>query len=223
VSFFNSLPSEKLTPEQEGALVKKNTEDAFIELAMANMREGVIYARHITRGLLEDDEIISVCYETLLRNAKRFRPGIIRFFAFAKPGIRGAFSRNWKKKDTVKNGETVSIDWRPPPPIDMDNHSLEDVTNELAKQNPIPESEITQPDFDGVFIRERWELVSGVIALKLNEQETMIINLAFRCGLNYAEIGRMLGVSRAACQGVASRALKKVRCELLRRKRLFND
>lgn len=223
---FNELPEEKLTTEQEQALAKKiqagnKIEENANQLAMSAMREAVVYARHVTRGLLQDDELISVCYTALLMNAKRFRPGMIRFFSFAKPGVRGAFQRNWTKKDTVKHATTIS---REELPYAHENPPLtEEQIEENAKCNPVPDSETVQPDFDGVFTRERWDFVSGIIEGKLNTQEKMILNLAFRCGLNFAEIGRMLGVSRAAVQGVSSRALKKVRCELLRRKRLFND
>ena len=202
---FDSLPAATFTRVQEDILAKriqKFQRPADVnKLVMANIREAVIYGRRVSRETICDSELISICYDALMKNARRFQPGRVRFFAFAKAGVRGALARSWKTKDVVRNGAT-------------EPHG-EDETK------PVPLEEIVDPDFAAIHTNDRWGYVEKIINRQCNTQEKTVLTLAYRSGFNFQEIGNMLGVTRSAIHSTHQRALKKVRCELLRQKRLF--
>jgi RNA polymerase sigma factor (sigma-70 family) len=206
MSAFDSLPTASLTRAQEDALALRIQADGrpndVNKLVMSVIRESVIYGRRVSRDKISDEELISICYDALVKNARRFQPGRVRFFAFAKAGVRGAISRSWKVKDVVRNGTT-------------EPHGEDD------SSTPTPEQEIVEPDFQTIFTNDRWEHVAKVIERQCNAQEKTVLTLAYKSGFNFQEIGDMLNVTRSAIHSTHQRALKKVRCELLRQKRLF--
>jgi RNA polymerase sigma factor (sigma-70 family) len=235
---FDSLPLTKLSSDREQELAKLRTEEAAAELALYSTREAVVYTRRCCRGHLEVDVLISVCYEVLIKIARRFKPGQQRFFAFAKAGLRGAVKDYYRTLDVVRNAKTVTRgqvafekSCETPRRIDSDElagfstnhrrwHSGDDkaiICIEAAT------GEIAEPDFDSVHFRERWALVSPIIEDKCSDLEKTVLTLLYTGGFNFPEIGGMLDISRQAVQAIQSRALKKVRNELLRRKRLLNQ
>jgi RNA polymerase sigma factor (sigma-70 family) len=224
---LNDFPSDRLTTEQEESLaadIKGGSEAAQTTLTMHNMREAVIYMRRVNRDELPDDELVGVCYAALMRNAKRFRPGWRRFFVFAKAGLRGAVKRHWKTRKIVRNAETVSMEAAHTEHAQRTDSEILGIDDVLRPVTPaLFEPEQVEPDFAGIFTRERWEFVSKIIDAKCSEQEKMVLSLAYQSGFNFQEIGNMLRVSRSAIQSVHARALKKVRCSLFRTKQLFPD
>jgi RNA polymerase sigma factor (sigma-70 family) len=239
MNILDSLPSEVLTEEQEAALVpaiKSGNVDAANDLALHNMAEGFRYMKRCCRAKIPDDELFSLCYRTLLRNAKRFQPGRVRFLAFAKAGMRGAISRFWRGQDVVRNSsqhetgdgvEDAEVVLLPEPGGNNVTGSGADWIHRLVtgvqfphSTNPLSEPS-EEPDFASIDIAERMIIVRDIIENQLSEQEAMILDLVYTSGYNFPEIGRFLGVTRSAVQLMHKKALQKIRDELTRSKRLL--
>jgi RNA polymerase sigma factor (sigma-70 family) len=224
---FNSLPTEKLAPEREQQLARLRTEEAAAELALYSTHQAIAYTRRCCRGALETDVLMSLCYDILLKIARRFEPGRQRFFAFAKAGLRGAIKDHWKTLDVVRNAKTISraaaifeqLDNKPPLIEEQEECHC------FRRLDCLEEAMggVVEPDFQAVHTAERWAFVAPILEAKCSELEKTVINLLYTGGFNYPEVGKMLDISRQAVQAVQSRALKKVRNELLRRKRLLNQ
>lgn len=222
---FDSLPDTKLTRDQENKLAEKiqahQRPEDITSLVMANMREAVVYTRKVCNAFIHDDELISICYEALCKNAKRFKPNWQRFLAFAKAGLRGEVTGHIRKMDVVKHGKMISrellkselISGRPYVP--RDDGDAPEVCLEAHTQ------EISEPEFDAIVTRERWAQLEPVIAECLTQHEQMMINLVYKVGYNFKEAGNLMGVSRAAMQGSHAKALRKIRCALLKKRQLF--
>lgn len=195
------------------------------------MREAFFYVRQVCRGRIEDGEIYSFCYKALCECARNFEPDWQRFFAYSKPNLRGNVSRYWKSLDTVKNSsmhetEVEAVEACSPiseddsswdvPQADADSGGLQKYTN-LAL-----EPDYVEPDFARIELRERLAMLKPIIEKKLNEQERMVIDLTYTGGYNFETIGKMLSpaVTRSAVQQTHARALKKLRNELARQKKL---
>lgn len=224
MNLLASLPKIRLTKAQEFALAtklqKRPTEDLLNELVLDNMEEGFIYTKGVCRGRIPDDEIFSLVYKTLYRNAKRFqpRPGGIRFLAFAKAGLRGALSRYWTGINTVRNAKAIFS-------LSTNNgyscpyFGDEDVANPSLMEDGEP---TTDPEFDAIQLRERLAFVKAAMEKKLSAQERMVIDLVYNQSFNFQEVGDLLGVTRSAIQSMHAESLKKIRQELTR-KRLLVD
>jgi RNA polymerase sigma factor (sigma-70 family) len=223
VSIVDELPKERLSIEEEFALARKiqahqNDED-ITRLVMHNMREAVLYLRRVTRGDLGDEELVSLTYSTLVQNAKRYHPGMRRFFVFAKLGLRGACKKVWTSRKVVRNGETVSSDFESPA---TDAHLPKDP--DAKEEDPqAPDYQIVQPDFSGILSRERWEMIKPIIARKCSKREQQMLELRYHGGFSSTDIGGMMGVTRAAVQLMHSRALRRIRNELYRQKKLYTE
>lgn len=239
---FDSLPAEKLSRDREQELAKKHTEEAAAELALNSVREAVMYTRRCSRGNLEVDVLLSLCYEVLIKIARRFKPRKQRFFAFAKAGLRGAVKDYYRTLDVVRNGKTLSraqavqeyASKRPRTLAQQEADELLGIAHHnnstLGKSGCFATCSIEEvtgeyvaPDFETIHLNERWAYVSPIIEAKCSELEKTVLNLLYSGGFNFPEVGGMLDISRQAVQAVQSRALKKVRNELLRRKRLLNQ
>lgn len=228
---MNDLPTEPLTPEQENALAKAKTEDARNTLVLHSMREAMAYAYRCSRGMLERDELFSLCYDALQRAAKRFSPNRIRFFAYAKQDVRRGITIAWREKDVVKNS-SMHEDKDHEPEYSTTADYVEDPeagcsTDWTPVSAPddferIREESSVDPEFEKIHVKERMELIKPIMEKKLTDVEKMVIDLYFNGDMTFQQIGDMLNVSRAWAQMVHFEGLKKIRCELLRRKALFN-
>lgn len=243
MKLLESLPKELLTLEAEADLGKQIQKyaapdrdrspciDMVNDLVLHTMHEAFLYAKRVCRAKIDDGELFSLCYLALRRNAKRFRPGQVRFFAFAKPGIRGAISRHWKTLDVVKNSsmhETdVEIEFKRKPYGKLDGEVLDadtDWTSILitgAGHTFAPKEETVEADFASIDLRERMGIVDAIIKRKLTEQEQMILSLVYKSGFNFQEIGNLLELTRSAAQLSHAKSLKKIRSELARTKQLL--
>jgi RNA polymerase sigma factor (sigma-70 family) len=231
MKLIESLPKDRYDRSEEFALaaqIQKNpNEDALNDLVLHNMAVGFLYAKSVCRGKVPDDELFSLVYKTLYRNAKRFRPGGIRFLAFAKAGLRGALSRYWSTLNTVRNASEV---------ISMAGDRSIIAAVSLMKIAETESTEITQytqnieveyaprvdPEFDAIHFRERMALVRAVMEKKLSPQENMIIDLVYTQGFNFQEVGNLLGLTRSAIQAIKTETIKKIRQAMLR-KRLLEE
>jgi DNA-directed RNA polymerase specialized sigma subunit len=84
------------------------------------------------------------------------------------------------------------------------------------------EPDYSEPDFKSIEMRERLAMIKPIMESKLSESERMVLDLAYSGGYNFDEIGTMLTpkVTRSAVQQTHARALKKLRAELGRQKKL---
>lgn len=211
---LESFPKEKLSQRQEQLLARSKSETSLNKLVICNMREAVRYGKAVCGNLLSESEIISVCYTTLLRHAKRFNPAYGRFFAFAKAGIRGDLRRSWTTRNVVKRMEGPPLaPSRPHKGAPRDSGDVWDDEQEVT-----PEHEVASPDFSSIFTRERWAIVSKVIEKVCTEQERMVLELTYITGYNFRETADRLGVTRSAVQILHATTLRKIRNVLMDRK-----
>lgn len=157
------------------------------------VREAVRYGRKCCRGSFDDGELISICYGALQAAAKNYRPDRgLGFFSFSKQYLRGAISREWRKRDVVKHSSTH----------EEDAVAVTSVNKEL---------QVVPPDFDGVYTREEWELLWPAMQKRLNDVERMVVVLRYRADFSFEEIGRLRGVTRQAIQRSHREAILKLR------------
>jgi len=60
-------------------------------------------------------------------------------------------------------------------------------------------------------IRERYALIEPIIRRRLSEREQKIIELRYRSGFNFPQIGKLFGVSRQAIEVTHGKAIRKIR------------
>jgi RNA polymerase sigma factor (sigma-70 family) len=211
------VPEEKLLAETEDALAREATEDSRNKLVLHNMREAFYYARHVCRGRLPEDEIFSAVYGALAHAVKNYKPGTklgIRFFAYAKPYVRGAICKEWKTKDVVKNAKHESLD----KDIGVDDDLI---GGELdgAKQWEVEAAR--DPEFESIHIGEQMEFLKPLLHSLLSDHERMVIELAYFGHFNFEDIAKQLGVTRSAVQNTHTRAIQKLRAGAARKERLL--
>lgn len=186
---MNPLDSflESITDEQAKEFLAAGVSEPVV---LGFIRESVRYGRKCCRGSFDDGELISICYSALQQAAKNFDAAHgIAFFSFAKQYVRGAISREWRKRDTVKNS------------------SAHETTEEIQR----PKEQVVLPDFDSVFVREEWELLWPAMQKRLNDIERMVIVLRYRAGFSFEEIGKLRGVTRQAIQRTHRESIVKLR------------
>lgn len=203
---LRGLPTETLSPEIEVSLARAGDEDSRNELALHNMREAFFYALACARTL-PPDEIYSLCYKALSAAARNFEPGrTSRFFAFAKPYIRGEIYRTFKRYKVVTKAETTEI------PVESDEP--DDQFEAFQKATTV------EPDFQTIMAHDEWASLKPLLAA-LKEKERMVLQLFYQAGLNFRQIGDLLNVSRSDIQATHANAIKKVRCQVARNGGLF--
>ena len=214
MNLLDSLPDKTLSLPEESRLCK--TPEGRTDLVLHSMREAFFYGKGVSRGKLPDDEIFSLCYTALTNAVKNYNPSKnrrfakSRFFGYAKPYIRGEVYRTWGRSSVVTNGKCISF------------HDGTDEVGEFQGENNktrmvsnvIPATDFVEPDFDRIDIKERWELIAPLIVRVLSDTEKMIVDLHYRGGFNFQELGKLLEISRSAIQNSHSRALKKIRVAL---------
>lgn len=183
-------------------------------LALHNMREGFFYAKKCCRAMLPDDEIYSAVYEALCKAANNFKPGHIRFFAYAKPYVRGALSTVWREKNVVKRGNNA-VKLLSESDADMSITEREEdadgITGILFREKHIPFPPSTEPDIDSIQLREEYKLLEPLLRSVLTDKEQTVIALKYKSGLTLQKIGELLDTSRPDIQATHARALKKLR------------
>lgn len=210
MNLFDAWP-EKITPEGEAALLEQITQAKLVrdagaeasareELVLCSMREGYAYAKHFGRKQFDDWQIVSLAYEALRRAARNFKTGgTCRFFAYAKPYVRGEVCRAYRMGDVVPRLTRVPME------ITRESHPE---TGEIGEENP-DVGGVEEMDFDGMHWGELWAKLEPHLA-DLTEKEQSVIS-DFREGLNFREMGDKRGVSRAAMQSTFARALGKLK------------
>jgi RNA polymerase sigma factor (sigma-70 family) len=211
------LPERMTEAEEARALDNEN----FEQVALGHTLEAVKYGRRCCRGSLQDDELVSICYQALLHSARNFKPkrGGISYFAFSKQYIRGAIAREWRKRDVVRNSSRHETEIISKTPRCHKGHWETETFEYSANQEKSgpPHHEAFQtvlPDFESLDIRERWDIIWPVMQKRLNDVERMVVVLRYKSGFSFEEIGKLRGVTRQAIQRTHAQALKKLRCAL---------
>lgn len=219
---MNGLPEEKLTPAQEDALAKriqksnKMDSESVNVLVLHNMREAFAYAYSVSKGNLEDGEVLSLCYSALRKAAFNFKPAQIRFFGYAKPYVRGEVCLRFEDLKVVKHSEHLPLT-----PEDMHGDEAPDCeTIQRDPEQSFPMPAVVDDHLPALYKKEDWERMRPIFS-KLTEQERMVLELKYEGGYNFREMGELLDVSRSATEATHSRALRKIRCELMRTNALF--
>jgi RNA polymerase sigma factor (sigma-70 family) len=224
MNLLEGLPAAKSISEaEEFKLAKLATEAAFNELVLGNMREAFAYAKRCARAGLPDDEIYSLVYNALQSAVKNYKPKKGRFFPYSKVYLRSNISRAWKEKDIVKNS-SIHEDGNPPFfPIKNQPDDYERIDYVEPDDEVIPwQGGSVEPEFNLIDTNEQWELIKPIIENKLSSRERMVVELKYRSGFGFPKIGNLLGISRQAVESVHSRALRKIRNELMRKKKYFS-
>jgi RNA polymerase sigma factor (sigma-70 family) len=225
MKLLESLP-EKLTKPEEQYLAeriqKTAKEDDINKLVLHSMRDGFLYSKRVSRARIADDELFSLCYRALYRNAKRYQPNRgVRFIAFAKAGIRGAVCRYWKTLDVVKNSSVhEDKDLKDCHP-NKSNGPSEYGEGEELDIPPGSSEPSVEPDFQSIETREQMQLVNAAMEARLTEQERMVVDLCYKDGFSYQEVGNLLNITRSAVLLAHTKALKKIRLEMGSRRRLL--
>lgn len=196
--------------------------DSDTVLALHNMREAFIYAKKCCRGMLSDDDIFSCCYEALMKAAKNFKSNQIRFFAYAKPYVRGGVSSVWKSKDIVKRGKNAGLQLEEYDYHSEDAEDADGLTGTLINEKPranLPP--ISDPEIESIQIREEYKLLEPLLQSVLTDKEQTVIALKYKSGLTFQKIGELLDTSRPDIQVTHARALKKLRSAAKQKIRLL--
>ncbi len=199
--------SQTITLDEERSLIRKGTKRSLDKLALSNMSEAIIYARHCSRGGLNDGELTSMCWVALRQAAKNYcrrKSNGITFFAFSKQYLRGQISKEFKARLVVRQAEHCPIDFITPGEsgkLDPDHgNALVPTVCEIDTSN-----------------LETKELLAGLrpaIFRVLNDRERAIFILRYESGFSFGEIGERIGYSRQHIQNLHSCALKKLRVVL---------
>lgn len=208
-NIYDQLPEGRtLTPAQEGNM-------SATDLAMNSMREALLYTRECCQRKIPDDALVSLCYETMLKSAKIFKPGRLRFFSYAKARLRGALKRHWSSLKIVRNADTVSFN------VVLDTYGSEspDDLHRMNVLSPFDSGALggtVEPDFERIFMNDSWEQVRRIMLRKCTDLEKGVIFLAYKAQLSFTEIGGLLDLSRQFVSLTAQKGLKKIRRELKR-------
>lgn len=227
---LDGLPEEgSMTPSDEAVLAneiqKHQKEEDKNLLVLANMREAVRYGMGLSKGRISEGEIFSIVYTALLKASKNFIPGGIRFFAYAKPYIRGDICLFWKRVDVVKNSYENQAEEEPAiKRFVLISGACETETDCYSWEDKRLVPDFVEPDFKGIDLREKWSIVEPVMETTLNEREQMILKLFYISGFTFENISQKLvpKISSAAVKYTHSRALRKLRSALLKNKTLFH-
>lgn len=222
-SQLDQFSSKKLSRDEEAVLaaaIKLGNESPVTFLVLANMREALLYTGKVCEGKLDEGIRVSLCYQEMCMSARRFKPGGIRFFAFAKAGLRGRIKSYWESLRVVRNSEpTVSLD-------NLDNHYQRPVAlgpddDKEHSYREVVTGEVTEPETGQIIARDQWRVIRKRYDKSLSEQQWMVLSLVYLSGFNLPQVGKLLNLSKARIHAVHWKAIKKLRVLLGRNPRLL--
>jgi RNA polymerase sigma factor (sigma-70 family) len=250
MQLIDQFPEGRLTREEETALSKSiqaGSEDAQNQLVIATMRQALLYTQRTSRGTVSDGDRVSLCYQRLMRAAKRFDPARGRFFPFAKAALRGSMKTYWQDQGAVRNAKgMVSLDrlggWtgsddgrttragqhahvKPDIATELGRHSAFILAGGEEEESPGREpltGEVTPPEFDLIFARDEWAELAKRASPNLDSRHRMVLALIYRGGLNGPEIGKLMGVTRSRIHAIHREALQIIRDTMAPGGRLLN-
>lgn len=213
IPLLEQFPNGRLDPAQETALavrIQRGDIDAQNELVLSVMRQAVLYTARTSRGAVPDGERISLCYQRLMRAAKRFNPARGGFFPFAKAALRGLMKTYWEDQGVVRNAaEIIPIDLLGGSGVDPQDTGGPPPPRALPRERIT--GEVAEPDTDAICARDEWEELSKRSSHRLNARHRMVLSLMYRGGLNGPEIGALMGVTRSRVHAIHREAIQIIR------------
>ena len=192
------LTFQQLSAEQETELFTRSRAgdvEAREFLIKNHLLFAASFARRLAGKRLPDDEIISAANYAIMRSIDRFEPGRgNRFTSYLKPVIRGEIAELWKTRNIV----------------DYKNNFPKDDTGEYEDPNIMEEGVEEGPDDHVAHL----SFMLGRAKSVLKERELQVIEMHYGKEMNFADIGRKLGVCREAIRTTHDRALDKLRKSL---------
>jgi RNA polymerase sigma factor (sigma-70 family) len=212
--------------------IRDGSQRALADFVMANMREALLYTQRVSYNRIDVQTRISLCYQEMCMSAKRYDPDRnLRFFAFAKAGLRGRMKTYWSSLNTVRNSKgMVSLDSVDTPAGLRAAHVGVPVRGSTSaapsgaeaglacpeddhERSPREEmtGEIEYPNQEPLLARDQWEVIRKTLAARLSEQQWMILDLVYKGGLSFPQIGKLLDLTRSAIHASHQKALAKLR------------
>lgn len=190
MNLLADFPQQPLSAtEEQNALAKGDFESIVLHAVVPAFK----YVQQGCRGRLLPGELLSLCYVALTKAVKNFKPNQKRFLSYARPYLRGELAAEWRKKDTVRNAA---------------KHETELPKDKLPE--PL-EDNCVEPDLEGIHYKELWAKIEPMIQ-KLSRKEKMVLELHYKAGLNFRQIGeRMGGLTRSRIQQIEAEAIGKLR------------
>lgn len=224
------LSFQKTTHEEERELfrrAKAGDAGAREQLIKSYLLFVASYGAKCARGNLQNDEIVSAMNEALMKAIDKFDPEYKnRFARFLTPFLRGAMSRLWSSKNIVDlPPEMKKPDWDIGPscnrflPMSAQENpegegpgegrsSKKEGTDEFALADSG-----TEPD-EAAEESDQKSFLFGMIESfrsRMTPEESEILDLVYRDGLNFAEAGEKRGVSREWIRVKHDGIIKKLR------------
>jgi RNA polymerase sigma factor (sigma-70 family) len=214
INLIDQFPKDRLSREEEATACTKDP----TKLVLHSMREAILYTQRCCRDRIPEDERASICYQKLSSCVNRFKPGGIRFFSFAKAGLRGAMKDYWTAQNSVRNAKgIVSVDqlsgWNGPDRKTNHRSIGLGVENDEQKGSLRERvtGEVSYPETDEVCSRDQWAQIEKLVGPRLNDRQRMVLTLVYKSGLNFPEIGKLLGVTRSLIHSIHRDTVKLIR------------
>ena len=153
-----------------------------------------VEARKCAAGQFQDDEVVSAANEALIQAIDRLQFDATRgnrFTSYLRPFIRGAISK--MRRDTARF-------------VPMPEGAEAPVPNALPQVDTSVEHETENEDFK--------DFVHGILEsgkADLTEREQLVLSLMYEQGLNMAEVGRRLKMTRERIRQIHEEVLAKLR------------
>jgi RNA polymerase sigma factor (sigma-70 family) len=228
-SILDQFPANTHDRQAEENLVTQigqGSDAALTVLVMANMREAILYTGRVCAGRLDEGERASLCYQEMCMSAKRFKPGRLRFFSFAKAGLRGRMKTYWESLRVVRNSQSIlSVDTlgTENPRRDIRRHHASPDDDREQSHREAVTGEVVLPETEKIFVRDEWAVIRKRYARSLSEQQWMVLSLLYLSGFNLLKVGKLLGLSKARIHAIHWKAIKKLRFLLASNPRLLGD
>lgn len=185
------------TPEEERELFRKMVAgdmDAREKIIKNHLLYAAVCARKYAAGRFPEEDVISAANEALMRAVDRrqfdFERGN-RFTGYLRPFIRGAISKMWE--DQAKRNRIIA-------------QSQTEEHADVAAPSQSADDAFEDIDFR-VFVKKVLEKGKE----KLNDKERLVLSLMYEQGLNGAQVGRQLKISRERVRQIHSGALVKLK------------
>lgn len=193
MNILDQFPKAAVSAEAEAKMTPENRAVAFMNAA-------VRYAGTCCQHEIPNDELVSLCYDVLVKVGKRFSPNRGRFFAFCKPRIRGALFRYWKTTAAVVRNA-------------VGTESLGVTLSEGGHEDALPEN-VDEPgaiDSAHMALRERRREVADLAARQCNDRELTILQMIYTHHFTFDRVGKLHSISRAAAQAAAAKVILRLK------------
>lgn len=222
---------KKITHDEERALftkAKAGDMEAREFLIRNHLLYVATYGLKRAKGKLRNDEVVSAMNEALMKAIDRFDPNYKNQFArFLTPFLRGAMANLWLSKNLVdlpqeerKGDDNGPTSMRFVPMHAQENtdkgassggatrFSRKQDSNEFGIADPSPEpDEVAEESDQKIFLMGMIESFRS----KMTEEESEILDLVYKEGLNFAQAGLRRRVSREWVRIKHDEVIKKLK------------